>query len=143
MTEERKKQLFNYTLKITDPITRVNLPYVIQNSESLRVKFIRYITQQSNQSLLMLCITSFNNNIYFSGADTKHYCKSIALPPSTLTPVIYESLTSQPDVLVDKINTQNGLDSLFIEVWIKTGNDLAIGSDVSLTNPLFIELEIR
>lgn len=138
MTDENKKKLFNYTLKLTDPIVRVNLPYVIHNTEELKVKFVRYITAQANQRVMFIKITNFNTNVYFDGSNILHYTKAIALPPSTSTPVIYESLVQDPDAFVEKVTTQQGIHSLYVEVYI----DGQIASDISDANPLLMEILI-
>lgn len=137
--QENKKNLFNYTFKLTDPVTRVNLPYPIQNAESLRVKFLRYITASPNNSTMMIKITGFNNNIFFDGSKTVFYAKMIGLPPTTLTPIIYEALVETPDVLVNKVTLQNGMSDLHIELLI----DNQYSTDISTTNPVFLEIEIR
>lgn len=134
-----KSNLFNYTFKITNPVTRINLPYTIKNSNSLRVKQCRYITASSNNSYMMIKITGFNNNVYFTGINTEHYTKIILLPPSTLTPVIYEVLTDTPDVLVDKVSSQNGISDLHIELLI----DGIYSSDISPNNAVLLEIEIK
>lgn len=135
----QRKNLFNYTFKLTDPVTRINLPRAIKNSESMRVKFLRYITASSNNSTMMIKITGFNNNIYFDGTKTEYYAKMIGLPPSTLTPIIYEALVETPDVLVDKVSHQNGISDLHIELLL----DNQYSTDISPSNPVILEIEIQ
>jgi len=137
--QENKKNLFNYTFKLTDPVTRINLPYAIKNSESMRVKFLRYITASANNSTMMIKITGFNNNIFFDGTKTEFYAKMIGLPPTTQTPIIYEALVETPDVLIDKVSSQNGISDLHIELLI----DNQYLSDISPSNPVILEIEIR
>jgi len=136
---ENKSNLFNYTFKITNPVMRINLPYVIKNSNSMRVKQCRYITASSNNEYLMVKITGFNNNIYFDGTKTEHYAKILSLPPSTLTPIIYEALVETPDVLVDKVSAQNGIADLHVELLING----VYSADISPSNPLYLEIEIK
>jgi len=137
--ENNKSNLFNYTFKLTNAVTRINLPYAIKNSESMRIKQARFITASSNNSYMMIKITGFNNNIMFDGIKTEHYAKILLLPPSTLTPILYEVLTDTPDVLVDKIASQNGISDLHIELLI----DGVYSADISPSNALLLEIEIK
>lgn len=138
MEYTEKCDLFNYTFKLQNAVTRINLPYAIKNSNSLRIKQFRYITASSNNSYMMIKITGFNNNIYFDGTKKEHYAKILSLPPSTLTPVIYEALVETPDVLVDKVSAQNGVSDLHIELLL----DGAYSADISPSNPVFMEISI-
>jgi len=137
--ENNNKNLFNYTFNLTNSITRVNLPYNITNSQFLRVKQARYITASANNKYMMIKISGFNNNIYFDGNKTEHYTKMLLLPPSTLTPILYEAYTESADVLVDKIASQNGISDLHIELLI----DGVYSADVNINNPFLLEIEIK
>jgi len=139
MENNNKSNLFNYTFNLTNSITRVNLPYNIKNSGSLRIKQARYITASPNNLYMMIKISGFNNNIFFDGNKTEHYAKMLLLPPSTLTPILYEAYTESPDVLIDKIATQSGISDLHIELLI----DGVYSSDISPSNPMILEIEIR
>ena len=136
--ENNKSNLFNYTFKLTNSVVVINLPYAIKNAESMRVKQARFITASSNNAYMMLKVSGFNTNIYFDGAKTEHYSKILLLPPSTLTPILYEALTNTPDVKINPVSSQNGIADLKIEILI----DGVYSPDISPSNPLLLEIEI-
>ncbi len=130
---------FAYTFKLSNSITRINLPYAITNVSKLKVKFVSYITATASQKIMTFKISQFNSNIYYDGTNIIKYSKIIALPPSTSTPIIYTNDMSEPDVFIDDIvSNQNGITQLTIEILI----DNAYSSDISASNPLHIELLI-
>ena len=76
--------------------------------------------------------------IYFDGSNIIKYAKAIALPP-TASPLIYESNTNAYDVFVEERSHDNsGLNNLTVEILI----DGLFSSDISPSNPLYLELEI-
>ncbi len=130
---------FAYTFKLSNSITRINLPYAITNVSKLKVKFVSYITATASQKIMTFKISQFNSNIYYDGTNIIKYSKIIALPPSISTPIIYTNDMSEPDVFIDDIvSNQNGITQLTIEILI----DNAYSSDISASNPLHIELLI-
>ena len=129
---------FSYCFKITSSVVMINLPYAIVNSESLKVNFCSYKTASANQKLLVFKITGFDTNYYYDGTDIIKYTKIIALPPSTATPIIYENTQPQPDVVVPSSSSQTSISSLRIETTI----DHAFSSDISPSNPIYLELTI-
>ncbi len=130
---------FAYTFKLSNSITRINLPYAITNVSKLKVKFVSYITATASQKIMTFKISQFNSNIYYDGTNIIKYSKIIALPPSTSTPIIFTNDMSEPDVFIDDIvSNQNGITQLTIEILI----DNAYSSDISASNPLHIELLI-
>ena len=139
MENNNKSNLFNYTFKLTNSITRINLPYNITNSQFLRIKQARYQTASAGNQYMMIKISGFNNNIFFDGNKTEHYAKMLLLPPSTSTPIIYESYTEGPDVLIDKIASQNGISDLHIELLI----DGVYSADININNSVLLEIEIK
>ncbi len=130
---------FAYTFKLSNSITRINLPYSIKNVSKLKVKFVSYITATASQKIMTFKISQFNSNIYYDGTNIIKYSKIIALPPSTSTPIIYTNELAEPDVLIDDIvSNQNGITQLTIEILI----DNLYSSDISASNPVIIELLI-
>ena len=131
---------FAYTFKLSNSITRINLPYAIMNVSKLKVKFVSYITASTSQKIMTFKISQFNSNIYYDGTNIIKYSKIIALPPSKSTPIIYTNELAEPDVLIDDvISNQNGITQLTIEILI----DNAYSSDISASNPVHIELLIQ
>ena len=130
---------FAYTFKLSNSITRINLPYAITNVSKLKVKFVSYITATASQKIMTFKISQFNSNIYYDGTNIIKYSKIIALPPSTSTPIIYTNELAEPDVFIDDVvSSQNGITQLTIEILI----DNAYSSDISASNPLHIEILI-
>ena len=131
---------FSYTFKLSNSITRINLPYPIKNVSKLKVRFVSYITASANQKLMTFKISQFNSNIYYDGTSIIKYSKIIALPPSISTPIVYENLMPEADVVIDDSLplTQNGISSLTIEIMI----DNAYSNDINNGNPVFLELII-
>ena len=131
---------FSYTFKLSNSITRINLPYPIKNVSKLKVRFVSYITNSANQKLMTFKISQFNSNIYYDGTSIIKYSKIIALPPSISTPIVYENLMPEADVVIDDSLplTQNGISSLTIEVMI----DNNYSNDINGSNPLFVVLLI-
>ena len=131
---------FAYTFKLSNSITRINLPYAIHNVSKLKVKFVSYTTASANQKIMTFKISQFNSNVYYDGTNIIKYSKIIALPPSTSTPVIYTNEQTEPDVFIDDIvSTQNGITQLTIEILI----DNAYSADITGANPVHIELLIQ
>jgi hypothetical protein len=130
---------FAYTFKLSNSITRINLPYAITNVSKLKVKFVSYITATASQKIMTFKISQFNSNIYYDGTNIIKYSKIIALPPSTSTPIIYTNELAEPDVFIDDVvSSQNGITQLTIEILI----DNLYSSDISASNPLHIEILI-
>lgn len=130
---------FSYTFKLSNSITRINLPYAIKNVSKLKVKFVSYKTATADQKIMTFKISQFNNNVYYDGTSIIKYSKIIALPPTTSTPVIYDNQFTDPDVLIDENHiSQNGISQLTIEILI----DNAYSADITSTNAVYIEVLI-
>ena len=69
---------FAYTFKLSNSITRINLPFAINNVTKLKVKFVSYTTASSNQKIMMFKISQFNSNVYYNGVDIVKYSKILA-----------------------------------------------------------------
>ena len=133
-----EKSNTSYCFKLTSSLTKINLPYAVKNSSHLKIVFLKYTILTALQELLLIKISHFNKHIYFDGSNIIKYAKAIALPP-TASPLIYESNTNAYDVFVEeRINDNSGLNNLTIEILI----DGLFSSDISLINPLYIELDI-
>ena len=128
---------FAYTFKLSNSITRINLPFAINNVTKLKVKFVSYTTASAGQKIMMFKISQFNSNVYYNGVDIVKYSKIIALPPSISTPIIYDNQTPEADVLIDDTPiTQTGITRLTIEVLI----DNLYSLDITSSNPIYIEI---
>ena len=133
-----EKSNTSYCFKLTSSLTKINLPYAVKNSSHLKIVFLKYTILTALKELLLIKISHFNKHIYFDGSNIIKYAKAIALPP-TASPLIYESNTNAYDVFVEeRIHDNSGLNNLTIELLI----DGLFSSDISVSNPLYIELEI-
>ena len=129
----------NYCFKLTSSLTKINLPYSVKSSSHLKILFLKYTILTASQELLLIKISHFNKHVYFDGNNIVKYCKAIALPPGVGTPLIYESNTNAFDVFVDERDgDDSGLNNITIEILI----DGLFSSDISPSNPLYIELQI-
>lgn len=139
LTHNKSNQ--NYCFKLTSSLTKINLPYAIKNSSHLKIVFMKYIIATAAQALMLIKISYFNEHVYYNGTDIVKYAKAIALPPTASTPLIYESPTSmlEYDVFVEsRVGDSVGINSLTIEILI----DNAFSSDISSSNPLYLEVLI-
>lgn len=127
------------TLQITNCITRVNLNYTIPKATKAKVKFLRYITATDANDIMVIKLRGFNQNLYIDKNNNMNNCLKILPLPSTATSIyLYDNLLSNTyDVeLLEK--QDNSVSSLDIEVLINN----SYSSDISISNPLYLELEI-
>lgn len=130
-------EMFNYTFKLTSSVTQINLPYALK-SKRLKVKFIRYLTASADQQLMLIKISHFSKNVYYDGSSIIHYSKSLALPNSSGTLLLFENQLPEPDVVIIEKDENSGINQLKIELLI----DGAYSSDINAGNPLYVELQI-
>lgn len=128
----------SYTFKLTSPITRVNLPFTIQNTNKLKIKFLRFITLNDNNFIMQLLISHFNTNTYYDGNTLIKLCKVIPLPNTSHTLIIYENQFSDPDLQLHDVENNNAVSTVTIEIMI----DGVYSNDINENNPVFIEILI-
>lgn len=129
---------FSYTFKITSSITKINLPFAIKNVNRLKINFLSYKTASAGNKLMLIKISQFNTNYYYDGLEIIKYSKALAMPPSNSTPLIYENQFNNPDVIIEDVSKQNGLNTLTLEILI----DGVYSADISPSNPLYTEITI-
>ena len=131
----------NYTFKLTSALTKIGLPYAFKNSSNLKIIFLKYTIATAGQELMLIKISHFNKHVFYDGTNIIKYAKAIALPPSANTPLIYETSTdmNKPDVYVEeRLDDNKGINNITIEILI----DNAFSNDITVLNPVYIELKI-
>ena len=102
---------------------------------------MKYTIATAGQELMLIKISHFNKHVFYDGTNIIKYAKAIALPPSANTPLIYETSTymNKPDVYVEeRLDDNKGINNITIEILI----DNAFSNDITVLNPVYIELKI-
>ncbi len=131
------QQLFTYTFKITNSVTSVNLPYVLQESKKLKIKYLKFTTASANNEIMLIKINGFNENVYYDGSKIIKCAKSLPLPSSTNTLFVYDNQAYNGYDVSVKSRENTSINSLYIEILIDN-----VYKDISVGNPLWVELEI-
>ena len=127
----------SFSMKITSPISTIDLPYSITFSK-MKVKTMRYVTYTANNNYLLVNLQECNtNNTYFDSTTSKQYTKWIPLNPTISTFHYYENINDEWDFVVsNKEKNESTIRQFKLECLI----DGAYSSDISASNPLYIEL---
>ena len=129
---------FNYTFKLVNNITTIDLPYAYDNRKAIKIRGLKYKKALSNSQVMCVKVTSFNNNVYFDGTNITKCVKTVFLPDSIDTAFEYSPIDSKPDaVIMDLLNKRNPTKTLTIEIDIDGAY-----TGVSSLNPVYIELGI-
>jgi hypothetical protein len=127
-----------YFFKLTSSSVEISLPYTLKNASKIKINFVKYTTASNSQSLMMFKINSFNENVYYDGTDIHKCVKILSLPDTSGTQLIYENTSQDFDVIINNKSANSGLTKINIETLI----DFNYSSDISPSNPVYLEIII-
>lgn len=134
-------EINGYTFRITSSITDINLPYVV-GSKNLKIFNLGYKTATSDNRLMIIRISGFNNQIYYDGSTIINHAFSMVLPNSIDTESLYISDTNRPDVSVKERGSNETLNKLRIETSIQDNDGTISYKDISASNPLYLSIKL-
>lgn len=130
-------EVYSYYLKLTNSVSKVELPYPIKNAQKLQIMFVKYTTATASNDTLIIKITKYDNNVYFDGSSAVKCVKMISLPDSASTQLIFENnYVDNPDVVMLE-KPKDELQKINIELLINGSHT----PDISPSNPLYLQLK--
>ena len=125
-----------FTIRLTNAVTRVDLPYTVKYSK-VKVLSMRYVSTGTNEFVL-INIPDFNHgNTFFDGMTTKAYTRWIPLNPTSNTWHYYEN---QANNFFDYVRDEPiEARSFTVECMINGVYD----SEIQMGNPLYLELRFE
>ena len=127
----------DHCFKLISSSSLVSLSEPVSNITKMKVKGLRYTTASLGNEIMTIDITGFSNTKYVDGSGKTYKCTKVIYLPAyddTFCHYVNESQTNY----FDAINKEpiRSLASFQINILING----AFSSDISSTNPLYLEL---
>lgn len=133
MTEILEK--YNITMKIDSPLTTIYLPEQVDDVQYIKVRYATYITVTSGNRLMQIALSGLNpRSYYFNGSTHQQYLRTLPLLPNLNAFNNY--FNSQLNLYDVKLPSKQTIFKLDFSIMI----DGALATDISPSNPLYLEL---